>query len=96
MRGGEEEGTAVSGDQKERRPPKPDSLLLTPAEAMDELRISRATLFKLLRPGPAGEDAEIESFLIGPNARRIPRTAIEAYVARKLADDPGHVTGSAA
>lgn len=61
-------------------------MLLKPEEAMTELRVSRATLFKLLRPGQSGEPAQIESFLIGPNARRIPRTAIEAYVARKLAD----------
>jgi hypothetical protein len=62
------------------------TMLLKPAEAMKELRVSRATLFKLLRPGSSGEPAEIDSFLIGPNARRIPRTAIEAYVARKLAE----------
>lgn len=55
------------------------SMLLKPAEAMRELRVSRATLFKLLR------DKEIDSFLIGPNARRIPRAELEAYVARKLA-----------
>lgn len=71
------------------------SMLLRPAEAMEELRISRATLFKLLRPGPDGEDAEIESFLIGPNARRIPRSAIEAYVARKLAEAEAAQRGAA-
>jgi predicted DNA-binding transcriptional regulator AlpA len=62
------------------------SMLLKPEEAMVELRVSRATLFKLLRPKSSGEPAEIESFLIGPNARRIPRSAIEAYIARKLAE----------
>jgi len=62
-------------------------MLLKPDEAMAELRVSRATLFKLLRPGASGEPAEIESFLIGPNARRIPRAAIEAYIARKLAGE---------
>jgi hypothetical protein len=72
------------------------TMLLKPAEAMTELRVSRATLFKLLRSGPNGEPPEIESFLIGPNARRIPRTALEAYVARKLAHEHGDVTGSAA
>lgn len=66
--------------KKEKRPPNPNSLTLTPAEAMEELRISRATLFKLLKSG------EIDSFLIGPNARRIPRTAVEAYMARKIAE----------
>jgi hypothetical protein len=60
------------------------SMLLKPAEAMIELRVSRATLFKLLRKGPGGEDAEIDSFLIGPNARRIPRASLEAYISRKL------------
>jgi len=59
-------------------------MLLKPAEAMTELRISRATLWKLLGLGKTGEAPEIESFLIAPNARRIPRTSIEAYVARKL------------
>jgi hypothetical protein len=72
------------------------TMLLKPAEAMKELRVSRATLFKLLRAGPDGEAAEIESFLIGPNARRIPRTALEAYVARKLADDSSHAGTDAA
>ena len=70
-----------------RLPENRESLLLKPAEAMSELRVSRATLFKLLRPGPDGEAAEIDSFLIGPNARRIPRTSLEAYVARKMAHD---------
>ena len=63
---------------------------------MSELRCSRATLFKLLRQGPGGEPAEIDSFLLAPNARRIPRAEIEAYMRRKLADDSGHVTGSGA
>jgi hypothetical protein len=72
------------------------TMLLKPAEAMKELRVSRATLFKLLRHGPRGEDPEIESFLIGPNARRIPRTSLEAYVERKLAKDIAGSAGSAA
>jgi hypothetical protein len=77
----------VSEDSKPMLPKNPTSMLLKPDEAMSELRVSRATLFKLLRPGPEGEPAEIDSFLIGPNARRIPRTSLEAYVARKLAKD---------
>lgn len=64
-------------------------MLLKPVDAMAELQVSRATLFKLLRPGPDGEPAEIESILIGPNARRIPRAAIEDYIARKLAEAHG-------
>lgn len=71
-------------------------MLLKPAEAMEELRISRATLFKLLRPGPHGEAAELDSFLIGPNARRITRASLEAYVARKLAKAATHVADDAA
>ena len=67
--------------------PNPHSLNLTPEEAMSELRCSKATLFKLLRPGPNGGPPEINSFLLAPNARRIPRTEIEAYMARKLAED---------
>ena len=69
------------------------TMLLKPAEAMTELRVSRATLFKMLRPGPNGEPAELDSFLIGPNARRIPRASLEAYVARKLA--AAHTTDAA-
>lgn len=60
--------------------PNPHSLNLTPEEAMSELRCSRATLFKLLK------DKEIDSFLLAPNARRIPRTEIEEYMKRKLAE----------
>jgi predicted DNA-binding transcriptional regulator AlpA len=66
----------VSGDSK--------TMLLKPDEAMKELRISRATLWKLLGLARQGEPPEIESFLIGPNARRIPRASLEAYIARKL------------
>ena len=57
--------------------------MLTPEEAMSELRCSKATLFKLLK------DKEINSLLLGPNARRIPRTEIEAYMKRKLDEDSG-------
>lgn len=60
---------------------------------MSELRCSRATLFKLLRTGSAGEPAEIDSFLLAPNARRIPRTEIEEYMKRKLAE-PEHGTAA--
>lgn len=75
----------MSGDNKKALPSKPDSLLLKPDEAMAELRCSRATLFKLLRQGDDGEAPEIDSFLLAPNARRIPRASLEQYVARKLA-----------
>ena len=91
----------MAASRKEEKPPppgkapNPHSLNLTPEEAMSELRCSRATLFKLLRTGPDGEPAEIDSFLIGPNARRIPRTEIEAYMARKLAEPPQAQAGAA-
>ncbi|WP_322778938.1 helix-turn-helix domain-containing protein [Frankia sp. Cas4] len=50
-------------------------LLLTPAEAADLLGVSRTTLYELL-------NAElIESVRIG-RARRIPRTALVAYIDR--------------
>jgi hypothetical protein len=90
----------VSDDSKKALPKDPNSMLLKPDEAMCELRVSRATLFKLLRPGPDGDPAEIDSFLIGPNARRIPRASLNAYVARKLGTDSsapsGDVAGEAA
>lgn len=82
----EEKGTAVTASHAGKKPdppgkaPNPHSLLLTPEEAMSELRCSRATLFKLLK------DNEIDSFLLAPNARRIPRTEVEAYMKRKLAE----------
>lgn len=63
--------------------------MLTPEEAMSELRCSRATLFKLLK------DKEIDSFLLGPNARRIPRTEIEAYMQRKLTESDIPEAGAA-
>lgn len=72
------------------------TMLLKPSEAMTELRVSRATLWKLLRPGKNGQPAEIDSFLIAPNARRITRASVEAYIARKLAMEQGHVTDDAA
>lgn len=91
----------VTASQPGKKPPppgkrpNPTSLMLTPEEAMSELRCSRATLFKLLKPGPCGGAAEIDSFLIGPNARRIPRAEIEAYMKRKLAGDSAPAAGAA-
>lgn len=82
----------MAATRKEEKPvppgkaPNPHSLNLTPEEAMSELRCSKATLFKLLKKGDNGEPAEIDSFLLAPNARRIPRTEIEEYMKRKLAE----------
>lgn len=84
----------MAATRKEEKPlppgkaPNPHSLNLTPEEAMSELRCSKATLFKLLK------DKEIDSFLLAPNARRIPRTEIEAYMKRKMAE--GHADSDAA
>ena len=71
-------------------------MLLKPSEAMAELRISRATLWKLLGLAKPDEEPEIKSFLLAPNARRIPRTELDAYVARKLAKAADHVDHDAA
>ena len=51
-----------------------DSLLLTPEEAAEELRVSRRTIFDLLR------DGALESVLIQKRMRRIPRQALVAYI----------------
>ncbi|WP_322756684.1 helix-turn-helix domain-containing protein [Frankia sp. Cas3] len=50
-------------------------LLLTPAEAAAELRVSRAKLYQLMKAGL------IDSVLID-RSRRIPRAALVAYVDR--------------
>lgn len=51
------------------------TLLLKPEEAAAELRVSRATLFELLRTG------EVESVRIG-SSRRVPAEALARYVER--------------
>ena len=50
-------------------------LLLTPAEAAELLGLGRSTVYELLASG------ELESICIG-RARRIPRDALDGYVAR--------------
>jgi excisionase family DNA binding protein len=55
------------------------ALLLRPEEAARTLRVSRTEIFKLMRSG------EIRSILIG-RRRRIPVSALNDYIARKLAD----------
>ncbi|KLL10832.1 MULTISPECIES: helix-turn-helix domain-containing protein [Protofrankia] len=50
-------------------------LLLTPAEAAAELRVSRAKLYQLMKAGL------IDSVLID-RSRRIPRAALVTYVDR--------------
>jgi excisionase family DNA binding protein len=49
-------------------------LLLTPTEAAEALGIGRSKLYELMRAG------HVESVLIGA-ARRIPKDALERYVA---------------
>ncbi len=50
-------------------------LLCTPEEGADELRLSRATVYRLLASG------ELESVKCG-RSRRIPRQALEDFVER--------------
>ncbi len=55
------------------------ALLLRPEEAARMLRISRTAVFGLLASG------DLRSITIG-RRRRIPRQALDEYVARRLAD----------
>ncbi|MFE3455252.1 helix-turn-helix domain-containing protein [Nonomuraea sp. NPDC059194] len=50
--------------------------LLTVPEAMATLKISRWTLYNLIRSG------EVTSILVGARCRRIPAEALDAYVTR--------------
>lgn len=50
--------------------------LLTVPEAMALLKVSRWTLYNLIRSG------ELTSILVGERCRRIPATALDAYVTR--------------
>ena len=56
-----------------------EALLLTPEEAADALRIGRAKVYDLMR-----NDA-LRSIKIG-GSRRIPRSALEQYVAALLGE----------
>ena len=55
------------------------SLLLNPEAAAKELSISRTALYELMAR------SQIESIKIG-RSRRIPRQALDAYVARLVAE----------
>jgi excisionase family DNA binding protein len=59
-----------------------NKLLLTPAEVAEVLGVGRSTVYELLAAGL------VESVRIG-RARRIPRAALDAYVARLR----GHADG---
>lgn len=50
--------------------------MLTVPEVMATLKVSRWTVYELIRSG------ELTSVLVGKRCRRIPRSALEAYVAR--------------
>ena len=65
------------------------ALLLTPDEAAAELSISRTILYQLLGRG------EIDSVKLG-RSRRIPRGALDNYVARLIAERGERESGPAA
>ncbi|HEX4813839.1 MAG TPA: helix-turn-helix domain-containing protein [Nonomuraea sp.] len=50
--------------------------LLTVPEAMAALKVSRWTLYNLIRSG------ELQSIVVGARCRRIPASSLEAYVAQ--------------
>jgi len=60
-------------------------MLLNVAAAAHELGVSRSKMFELIKSG------EIPSLLVGPKIRRVPRAALEEYVARKLAEQAAAV-----
>lgn len=64
-----------------------EKLLLTPAEAATCLGIGRSKLYELLAAGVVG------SIRIG-NCRRIPITALEAFIADLREADPAGSRGS--
>lgn len=55
------------------------ALLFTPEQAAEVMSTGRTTVFRLMRTG------ELASVKIG-RSRRIPRAAVEAYVAKLIAD----------
>jgi excisionase family DNA binding protein len=67
-------------DDKNEASPKP--MLLKVEAVCVMLSLSRSSVYALMRSG------ELKSTLIGPNQRRIPATAVEAYVAGLTASTP--------
>lgn len=57
-----------------------ENLLMTPEEAAEALRVGRAKVYDLMRTGA------LRSVKIG-GSRRVPRTALEAYVAALLGEE---------
>lgn len=72
--------SGVATNIRTQRGVKPAGLLLTVQRAADELGISKSKMFTLLSSG------DIASLLIGPKIRRVPRAALEEYIAKKLAE----------
>ncbi len=67
-----------------------EPLLFTYEEARLKLGVSLSQLYKLMRAG------EIRSLELGPQVRRIPMSELEAYVARKVAEQLDTSPGAAA
>jgi hypothetical protein len=58
----------------------PELVLLRPNQALQAMSVSRSTLNRLIKRGP--ERGGIESHLISPRIRVIPREAIDDYLRR--------------
>lgn len=63
-----------------------DRLLLTPSEAADLLGLSKSYIYELLASNT------LPSITIG-RARRIPRRALEEFVAARVAEQDGYAPG---
>jgi predicted DNA-binding transcriptional regulator AlpA len=59
--------------------------LLTPEQVAAELSIGRGTLAKLLEQGRQGDPLGLRSVRLAPQVIRVPRSEIEAFIARHLA-----------
>jgi excisionase family DNA binding protein len=72
-------GTPAGGHQTSRAGEQPAKLLLRVEETATALGISRTAVFRLLAAG------ELASLTIG-HRRRIPRSAIDEFIAARLAE----------
>jgi excisionase family DNA binding protein len=66
-----------------------EPLMLTYEEARIKLGVSLSQLYKLMRAG------EIRALELGPQVRRIPMSELDAYLARKIAEQFGEQSGVA-
>ncbi|PZM91334.1 MAG: excisionase [Actinobacteria bacterium] len=55
-----------------------DEDLMTMDEAAEVLRVSRWTVFRLIK------ERELTSLLVGRRCRRVTRSSVQAYIARQL------------